>query len=128
MPISPEEHYKRVCAQIDRYHDRQEASFTRFVQLSLATIGGFIWLKTQKNVSGVEYLFDLVRWIPLALAFMTVVEIIMLHRVWCGFRRAEADLLDRPDLRPKWPRSWRREMFQSITVTIIGTFGYVWLR
>ncbi len=126
--VSPEEHYKRVCAQIDRYHDRQETSFARFVQLSLATVGGFLWLKMQDNVEQVEHLFALVRWIIPALALITVIEIFMLHIVWCGFRRAEAELLERPDLYPKWPRAWRREMFQSVTVAVIGAAGFVWLR
>src|SRR5438552_18508601 len=108
--ISTVEHYKRVCAAQDLYTKRMEDSFKLFVQVSIATIGGFIWLKMQPSASTVEHLFPLARLIIPFVAVFTALELASLVYGWFGFRQAEARLLARPELMPQFPRSGRLDL------------------
>ena len=68
--ISNLERYKRVCSQIDYFSNRATDSFKLFVQLSIATIGGFAWLRTQESEPICDMLY-LARWVIPALAIIT---------------------------------------------------------
>ena len=122
------ERYKRVCDQIDRMAERITDTYKLFAQLSLSTIGGYLWLKTQPNVKSIEHLLPLARWVIPVLAAVTVAQILSDHISWRGFRDAEATLLGRDDLRPRFPYSGRLEYFRVLVVAVAGYAGYSWLQ
>jgi hypothetical protein len=126
--ISRSEHYNRVCSQIDLYSKRMIDSFNLFIQLSIATIGGFIWLKIQPNASNADTVFPLLRWILPLLAAFTIFELFSDLVSWYGLRKAEAKLLNRPDLRPKPLRSGRQEYFRASIAILVGIAGFIFLR
>jgi hypothetical protein len=121
------EHYKRICSQIDFFSQRMSDSFTLFVQLSMATIGGFVWLKTQENAKEATYLFPLGRWVIPFLATFTIIQMTSDFRSWLGFRQAEANLLERVDLKPSF-FTWRLVILRSVIVTIVAIGGFIYLR
>lgn len=122
------ERYKRVCNQIDKLADRSADTFKLFAQLSLSTIAGFLWLKTQTNAKSIEHLLPIARWVLPALAVVTIAQILSDHISWRGFRDAEATLLGREDLRPRFPYSGRLEYFRAAVAAVVGLAGYVWLQ
>lgn len=77
MGTGKEERYRRICSQINLYSERIQQTYARFIQLSLATIGGFVWLKTQGNASNVADVLQIARWILPALAMFTLLELII---------------------------------------------------
>jgi hypothetical protein len=130
-----QERYKRVCAQISYYSDRMDRAFNRFVQLSIATIGGFIWLKMQPMAKAAENVFPLVRWIIPLLAFVTVVEIVADLRSWYGYRKAEAAILKKEaallgeeTLTPEFPFWFRLEGIRIIIAFVVAIMGYLYLQ
>jgi hypothetical protein len=125
--IQTEEHYRRVCTYLDFYVTRMDNCFKLFVQVSTATIGGFIWLKMQPNAKEVEYLFPLASLIIPFVAFFTALEIGSLLYGWYGLRKMEAELLGRSDLMPKFPKSGRLEMVRIIGIFCAGVASYAFL-
>jgi hypothetical protein len=125
--ISELERYKRVCSQLDTLCKRMDDTFRLFVQLSVAVVGGFIWLKMQPNASTVAHLALIARWIIPILAIFTIGQIIADWRAWFGYREAEAALLKRPDLRPTCLGSAKLEMFRVILATLVGIGAFVWM-
>lgn len=123
-----QERYKRICAQISYYTDRMDRAFNRFVQLSIATIGGFIWLKTQPMAKAADYLFPVVRWIIPFLAFVTVLEIAADWRSWHGYREAEAKILERPELDPTFPIAGRLEGVRIIIMIVVAFIAFSYLQ
>lgn len=126
--ISPEERYKRVCSMLTYFCDRMDQAFKLFVQISTAVIGGFIWLRMQPNSSSVDHLFAVGRWIIPILAAVTIGQIIFDHISWYGYRRAEANLLGREDLKPSFPNSGKLEYLRITIITIVGLGAFCWLR
>jgi hypothetical protein len=126
--IREEEHYKRVCVALDLYVKRMDDSFRLFVQLSIATAGGFIWLKIQPNANAAECFFPLVRWVLPLLAASTMFQIGSDLFGWFGYRRQEAILLNRPYLDPRLPRSGHLELFRIVAAAFVGWLGFVYLR
>jgi hypothetical protein len=123
-----QEHYKRICTQISYYTERMDRAFNRFVQLSIATIGGFIWLKTQPMAKAAEDLFPVVHWIIPFLAFVTVLEILADWRSWFGYREEEARVLGRPNLKPTFPIAGRLEGIRIIVVIIVAFVAFFYLQ
>ncbi|MFZ0608868.1 MAG: hypothetical protein WAM75_14475 [Xanthobacteraceae bacterium] len=87
----------------------------------------FAWLKTQ-DASKIGDLMDLARWIIPALAIMTAWEMFSDLKSWWGYREEEANILKRPDLKPKCFVSGRREFFRTLVLLVVGMTGYLWLR
>ena len=125
--IEAVERYKRVCEQITYFSNRATDNFNLFVKLTVATIGGVAWLHThdQENIRG---LLPLARWIVPALAVITAWEIYTDLKSWWGYRVAEADLLEKPELRPKCFESGRRDLVRIAILIPIALAGYCWLR
>lgn len=126
--IDQEEHYKRVCIALDSYVKRMEDSFRLFVQLSIATAGGFVWLKMQQNAEAASSIFPLARWVLPMLALFTIVQIGSDLIGWIGYRKQEAALLGKRDLNPKFPISGRLEVFRIFGAALVGWAGFVYLR
>lgn len=126
--ITKVERYHRICSQIDRFADRAGRSFTAFVQLSVAIVGGFIWLKTQDNLEQAAGVLPLARWLLPALSVIVIIEMWSDHVSWRGFRIAEAKILERPDLMPRLAVSGRLEFFRMAIALVVGIAGYIWLR
>ena len=122
------DHYKVVCSRIDHFANRNVETYKLFIQLALATTGGFFWLSTLPNRDKIEHLLPLGRWIIPFLAAVTALQIYSDYRSWLGYRKAEATLLERDDLQPKFPRSGRFEMMRIRTVLLAGVAGYLFLR
>jgi hypothetical protein len=125
--IDKNERYKRVCSQIDFFSQRMADAFRLFIQLTIATVGGFIWLKTQPNADAAADLFPLVRWILPILAALVVIEMASELYSWWGFRQAEAKLLARDDLIPS-AKSARLIVFRAAVAILVGTAGFFLLR
>jgi hypothetical protein len=123
--IESVERYRRVCAQITYFSDRAGNSFNLFIKLTIATIGGFAWLKTHNDL---DQLSGLVRWIVPALALITACEILTDLTSWWGYREAEAQLLDMPELQPKCFKSGLRDFIRIVVLMIVGVAGFFWLR
>lgn len=128
MAVSADEHYKRACAGIDFFAARLERTFNLFIQLSVATVGGFIWLKTQQHAEAASNVFPLVRWIIPALAIISIAQTVSDSKSWFGFRREEANLLGRPDLVPRFPRSGRIEIIRIIAMIVFAAAAFWFLR
>lgn len=121
--VSHDERYRRICSQINLYSERMQQSFARFVQLSLATIGGFIWLKTQANTADVGNVLYIARWILPALAGLTILELYLDHRGWWNYRVDEAKHLNNPKRAPN-KDSGRSEKVKAAAVAVIGVGGF----
>ena len=122
------EHYKRVCTALDSYVKRMDDSFRLFVQLSIATIGGFIWAKIQTDAEKAASVFPLIRWILPFLALFSIIQIGSDLIGWFGYRRQEANLLGQPDLEPKFPMSGRLELLRILGAAVVGYVGFLYLR
>jgi hypothetical protein len=109
------------------YVKRMDNCFKLFVQVSTATIGGFIWLKMQPNAKEVEYLFPVASLIIPFVAFFTALEICSLLYGWYGLRKVEAELLGRDDLMPRFPKSGRLEVVRIIGTLFAGAASYIFL-
>lgn len=117
-----------------------EDSFRLFVQLSIATAGGFIWLKIQPDANAAADLFPLVRYVLPLLALFTMVQIGSDLWGWFRYRREEATLLGRADLNPRLclyrdkddhlaGGSGRLELFRIfVAAPLVGCLGFVYLR
>jgi hypothetical protein len=125
--IDNTERYRRVTEQMTFFANRIRDNFKVFIQLSLATIGGFIWLRLQERADHVADLLYLARWILPALAlFMSVLSWLDFW-IWLGYRREEARLV--PEIQPPtlWKQGWQEFAFTA-AMAIVGTFGYFFLR
>jgi hypothetical protein len=125
--IEKAERYKRVCQQITYFADRATDSYNLFIKLTIATIGGYAWLRTHNELGN---LLPLARWIIPALAVVTAVEIISDLKSWWLYREAEADLLEKPELKPKLScfGSGRRELIRFLILIVVGITGFYWLQ
>jgi hypothetical protein len=123
--IEDVERYKRVCSQVTYFSDRAAASFNLFIKLTVATVGGYAYLKINSKI---EDLLPLARWIIPALAIITSIEILSDLVSWWGFREAEAELLQKPELKPRCLKSGRRDLLRIMTLAIVGFTGFLWLR
>ena len=126
--IKEADRYARVCAQIDWLADRAEKGFEKFVQLSVAIVGGFIWLKMQPNAAQVATTLALVHWLMPLLSLVTASQIISDYVSWHGFRAAEAGLIEREDLAPRFPKSGRLQFLRVAVNLLVGKAGLVWVR
>jgi hypothetical protein len=126
--ISNLERYKRVCSQIDRFADRATDSFKLFIQLSIATVGGFAWLKTQDHPDNIKSLLDLARWVIPTLAVITAWQLLSDLTSWWGFREKEAELLQDPTVKPKCLNSGRLEFFRIAVLAVAAWAAFNWLR
>lgn len=125
--VGENERYKRICSQIDFFSNRMADAFKLFIQLSIATVGGFLWLKTQSSADKAADLFPLVRWILPVLAALIIIEMFSELHSWWGFREAEAKLLGRPDLRPTM-KSTRLIVYRGAVAALVGAAGFLYLR
>lgn len=126
--VSKDIQYQRIIAATDRFADRASKTFEHFSQLSLATIGGYMWLKTQPKSSELQDALEIIRYVLPALAVVAIIQILSDYKSWRGFRVAEANILERPELQPRWPWSGRLEFIRCGVAIIVGIFGYLWLR
>lgn len=120
------DYYKRVCSQIDRFADRTTKSFDLFIKLSLATIGGYTWLKTHQDPNNLVWL---VPWVILALAIATAIELLSDLHSWWGFRKKESRLLGDANIEPRlFPTASGRLEFIRIAIMAFGTWAaFKWL-
>jgi len=89
--IDDVERYKRVTAQLTYFSDRMRDTFKQFIQLTIAIIGGFVWLKLQPGSDKVTYLLEAARWLIPFLALFLSLQIWWDFKKWRGYRRAEAE-------------------------------------
>ena len=102
-------------------------AFNLLIQLSLAVIGGFIWLKMHPNAKEAASLFPLVCWLLPVLAVFTIIHLLYYFQSWWGFRRVEAELLERPDLKPT-VFSARLVTLRCVIVAAVAIGGFLVLR
>ena len=122
--IEPAEQYKRTCALIDYYANRMGAAFDLFVKLSLATIGGFIWLKIQPDANKAKFALDNARWIIPILAALLTLQLLSDLWSWWGNRVREAELIKRPAIRPVFLKSGRLEYLRIAAAWLIAILSF----
>lgn len=120
------ERYKRITFQMTYFGDRMRDTFKLFIQLSIAVIGGFVWLKIQPNSANAESIFRVARWIIPFLAIFMSFQIWWDDRIWRGYRQAEATFF--PQIGDARKRMAWQERAMILGMAIAAVFSAVFLR
>jgi hypothetical protein len=108
------------------FGDRMRDTFKLFIQLSIAVVGGFVWLKIQPNSDKAATLFQVARWIIPFLAVFMSFQIWWDDRIWRGYREAEATFF--PQIgKVRTCMAWQ-ERTMIIGMWVAAAFSAIFLR
>ena len=125
MSMYEQDRYRYVTSQIDKHAERVNEAFALFVKLAVAIVGGFVWIATSAQSSGLRQ--RLAQLCPHALLLVAVVSslliVVYIRGKWI-FRNLEADILvDLEIERPKFPGSCLAEI-TMVGVMILSTLAF----
>jgi len=124
-PISDVEQYKEVTSMMRYYNDKIFDTFKMYIQLASAIAGGYVWLRIQAGPTAL----DLARYVAPALTLLVGIGAILLIAInlgsWWGYRKRLSELLNRPNLRPEFPRNGYQEVIMGVFI-LLASAGAFW--
>jgi hypothetical protein len=116
--------YENITAMLRYHNDKILEAFARFVTFSIGIVGGSFWLLSQKDIS--EQVNEAaLSSIPLLFWFLGISSLALIYsnwKSWYGFRKAESDLLQIPELAPKCPRACKEQLILAGIILLVCVF------
>jgi hypothetical protein len=113
---------------MQRYHnDKISEAFTRFVTFSIGIVGGSFWLLAQNDIPQ-QVKEAVLSSIPLLFWFLGISSLALIisnWQSWRGFRKAESDLLQMPELAPKYPKACKEQLIMGGIIIIVCVY-FTW--
>ena len=120
------ERYKRVTFQMTYFGDRMRDTFKLFIQLAIAVIGGFVWLKIRPNSQQAANILQFARWIIPFLAIFMSLQIWWDDKTWRGYREAEREFFPQKICEGRKNLAWQ-ERTMIVGIWIVVVFSAIFL-
>lgn len=122
-----EKRFEHISTMLRYHNDKISEAFTRFVTLSMGIVGGSFWLLSQKDVSQ-SFRETAFSSIPFLFWFIGISSLALIYsnwKSWYGFRQAESDLLQIPELAPKCPKACKEQLVLAGIILFVCVF-FTW--
>jgi hypothetical protein len=116
--------YENITAMLRYHNDKTLEAFARFVTFSIGIVGGSFWLLSQKDISE-QVKEAALSSVPLLFWFLGISSLALIYsnwKSWYGFRKAESDLLQIPELAPKCPRACKEQLILAGIILLVCVF------
>jgi hypothetical protein len=124
MKIPPDEQYKELKTHLRYLNEKIIETFSRFITLSIAIIGGVFYVHVTLDISDPRR-FGI--WLPANIAFTlvgsgTVVILIQTLSAWLNYRQTLSDIFPEIKYNPSI-RTWVGEGLMCVIV-VVSTIGF----
>ena len=122
--IDDAERYKFVTSQLQYFNDKIIESFKLYIQLVTAVTGGYLWLKTQNQITGALAWARVAAPALMIFIGLAIISLIIVNlSSWWGYRKAESELLGGVVPIPVFPKSARQELIMIGVIVITTGLG-----